>query len=66
MKYISLPSKETEHDPRSTSVTDAEELTDPQYTDNDEQETMLNSKERGEDESIIDMENIDYGKPDVS
>jgi hypothetical protein len=84
MKYILLPSKETEHDPRLTSVNEAGELTDSQYNpvdspnsengfgnDNseEEQETML-SKERGEDDAILDMEEnmdgMDYGKPDVS
>ena len=74
MKYISLPSKETEHDPRLTSANDSEELVDPQYNtidsptdDNgyrdenseEEHETMLN-KERGEDDTVVDIEeNID-------
>ncbi|CAG8482185.1 9727_t:CDS:10 [Funneliformis mosseae] len=70
MKYISLPSKETEHDPRITSVNEAGELADPQWnnsadspgSDNirfdnteDERETMLN-KERGEEDIVVDMD----------
>src|SRR5437762_3426175 len=82
MKYISLPSKETEHDPRLTSVNEAgdpqwDNTVDSPTSDNgfghdnseEEQETMLN-KERGEDDTVLDMEeNIDgmaYGKQDVS
>ena len=76
MKYISLPSKETEHDPRITSVNDVGEPDSPN-SDNgfghdnseEEQEAMLN-KERGEDDTALDMEeNIDgmeYDKKDVS
>jgi hypothetical protein len=74
MKYISVPSKETEHDPRLTSVNEAGELTDPHWNNPDspnsdnefghdnseeEQEAMLN-KERGEDDTVIGIEeNID-------
>ena len=82
MKYISLPSKETEHDPRLTSVNEAGELTDPQWNpdspnsdnefehDNSEEEQDMLSKERGEDDTIIGIEenidDMDYSKPDVS
>ncbi|CAB5379362.1 unnamed protein product [Rhizophagus irregularis] len=75
MKYISLPSKETEHDPRLSSVNETGDPLDSPNSDNgfghknseEEQETMLN-KERGEDDTVLDMEeNIDsmeYGKQD--
>jgi hypothetical protein len=77
MKYISLPSKETEHDPRLTSVNETGDPLDSPNSDNgfgrnnseEEQETMLN-KERGDDDTVLDMEeNLDameYGKKDVS
>ncbi|CAI2164023.1 5806_t:CDS:10 [Funneliformis geosporum] len=70
LKYISLPSKESEHEPRITSVNEAGELADPQWnssadspdSDNvrydnteEERETMLN-KERGEEDTMVDID----------